>query len=74
MATKIPCLFVDDESGEPWQLIAKLDEKILCKANSMAYVEVILDGLRDAKSGRTFCLHFKRLDMTQSEIDVLPDL
>jgi len=74
MPEKIPMLFVDDESGEPWQLIARMDEKILAKANSMAYVEVILEELRSAKSGRSICLTFKRIDMTESEIEALLEL
>lgn len=74
MPKKIPMLFVDDESGEPWQLIAQLDDKILCKANVIAYVGVILEELRSAKSGRTARLHFKRLDMTEKRIAELSDL
>lgn len=77
-AKKRPVLFIDDGSGEPWQLIGNLDErpesKALAKENVATHVVEYLKMLREGGHGDEYTMKLQRRDMTQAEIDALPDL
>jgi len=74
VAVKKPMLLIDDGSGDGMQVIADLSEDMdIAKANIAAYVEVVLEQLQSSKHGQVESLHFKRWDMSEEEIEQLPE-
>lgn len=65
------CVFVDDESGEGWQLIGDLNDKKMAARNALNYVQVAIDEL-EVLPGDVQILSFKIVEMTDDEIDALP--
>ncbi len=68
-----PQFFIDDDSG-PWQLIGSAKNLSLSVENIKAYVQVALEQLLEEKSGDQIALMIGRQDMTEDEVDALPEL
>jgi len=76
MSEKRPVLFIDDESGEPWQLVADLNKEDHSQArtNIAPILDNLLDELCNGQSDDVCTLQLKRIDMTEAEINALPEL
>lgn len=70
---KIPQLFIDDGSGEGWQLFGSASDAEMASQNAMAYIQVAIDVLL-SDGEETMCLTFKRQDMTEKEVADLPEV
>ncbi len=70
----VPQFFIDDDSGEPWQLFGDAESMELAARNAEAYFRVALEQLRDGSDGDELTLTIRRTDMTQAEVDALPEL
>ena len=68
-----PRFFLDDDSGEPWQLFGDVENIALAAENFGATVRVAIDNLLTDCDGGVV-LRIKRRDMTDSEVDELPEL
>lgn len=64
--------FIDDESGEGWQLIGQAGDVPLTVGNIKAYVQVAIDSLLCGRNGETMTLTLRRKDMTEAEVAALP--
>ena len=67
-------LFIDDDSGEGWQLIGSIRYLALAKANITAHLLVALDTLLDGEDGDRVTLTIVRKDMTEKEVSRLPEV
>ena len=73
---KVPRFFIDDESGEPWQLFGDVGSLSVAYENGKTYVQCAIDHLLGAfgKDGDEVTLTIRRQDMTDEEVDELPDI
>ena len=69
-----PQLLIDDESGEPWQMIGSAANVSLTADNIRAWAEVAIELLLSGQSGDMVTLRLKREDMTEGEVDAVPEL
>lgn len=68
-----PQFFVDDDSGEPWQLVGSAGNIELTYDNLTAYLWVALERLLTGESDETITLTIRRQDMTCEEVDEIPE-
>jgi len=74
-AKRTPQFFIDDESGEGWQLFGHAGNIQMAVENAMAYVQATIDMLlEDEDQGGKICLAFKRKDMSEQEVAALPEV
>ena len=69
-----PQFFLDDDSGEPWQLFGSADNPTLAVQNFMAFAQVAIDQWVEGGDGEVAVLRIKRVDMAEAEVEELPDL
>lgn len=66
--------FIDDDSGEPWQLIGSAEDLDMTIENLNAHLSVALDQLLEDGDGGEATLRIKRKDMTEAEVAELPEV
>lgn len=69
-----PRLFLDDDSGEPWQLFGDVENIALAADSFKPTVQVAINNLLAGCDGDVVVLRIKRCDMIDFEVDELPDL
>jgi len=74
MSKKRPVLMIRTEPGEPFLVTAFLDSDMdKIHGETLPFIADMVEHLRCMNSGSEAELEFKRVDMTEEELEALPD-